>query len=354
MAKRLRIAFVNDTFLQGRGADHVMFELARRLGEKHNVTVIATQADFPEENFKIKLLKGRKLVTGSWKDFLGIFELFKYRKLADQYDVINLHHSTLSSAYILKKNVIITCHGTPPSGGTEKGIRKFFRKLVNKTAHFLQRYNRKIVAVSDYTEKTLLSFYIPRKKIVVIKNGVDNMFYPAKKSNDDYMFYAGRIEKQKQVDKLIKISKKLEFPLKIAGTGFDENRVKALAKKIKAPVTFVGAVSHNEKIVKLFQNCIFFVSASERENYNLTFLEAAACGKASVAFKGGGIKETILNKKTGFLADNDEEFEKYCLHLIKKPKIRNFFGKNALEFAKKNNWGGRVKKYEKLFLMVSK
>jgi len=34
MAKRLRIALVNDTFLQGRGADHVMFELARRLGKK--------------------------------------------------------------------------------------------------------------------------------------------------------------------------------------------------------------------------------------------------------------------------------------------------------------------------------
>ena len=59
-----RIAFVNDTFLEGRGADTVIYELARRLGKKHEVFVLAGQTDIKEENFKFIRLNLEKFIPG--------------------------------------------------------------------------------------------------------------------------------------------------------------------------------------------------------------------------------------------------------------------------------------------------
>src|SRR3989338_6278763 len=106
----MKIALVNDSFLIGRGADNVVFEIARRLGKHHDVSVICGKADFPEDNFKIIETEEEKLLTGGWKDFLGIFRAFKYRKFADKFDVINLHHSSLTFAFLGKKNVVVTFH----------------------------------------------------------------------------------------------------------------------------------------------------------------------------------------------------------------------------------------------------
>ena len=48
----MKIALVNDTFLYGRGADTVIYELAKRLGRKHDVYVLAGETNIKEENFK--------------------------------------------------------------------------------------------------------------------------------------------------------------------------------------------------------------------------------------------------------------------------------------------------------------
>ncbi len=61
----MKIAFVNDTFLGGRGGDTVVYELAKRLGKKHEVFVVTTESDFKEENFTIIKIRARKLLTGN-------------------------------------------------------------------------------------------------------------------------------------------------------------------------------------------------------------------------------------------------------------------------------------------------
>ena len=76
----MRIAFVNDTFLQGRGADTVIYELAKRLGKKHEVFILAGQTDIKEENFKFIKIGLEKLYTGKIKDFNFFYKLYKLRK----------------------------------------------------------------------------------------------------------------------------------------------------------------------------------------------------------------------------------------------------------------------------------
>ena len=77
----MKIAFVNDSFLIGQGADHVVYELSKRLGRKHDVSVVCGKSDFKPENFKIIEINSEKLLTGSWKDILLPFKIFKYRSI---------------------------------------------------------------------------------------------------------------------------------------------------------------------------------------------------------------------------------------------------------------------------------
>lgn len=342
---------VNDTFLKGRGADHVIFEVAKRLGEKHSVAVVTTTADFPEKNFKIIQIKGRKLLTGSWKDFLGFLQFFKYRKLADKFDIINLHHTTLNFAFIGKKNVVVTYHGSPPPTG-EKSFRYFFRNLVNKTNRFSLRFNDEIITISKHAKKELIREKVPSEKINVIYNGVGPEFKSLKILKDEnFMFFVGRHEHHKRIDELIKISKDLNFPLKIAGIGPETEKLKKLVKNLNAPIEFLGRICEKEKI-KIYQKCSFFVSATRWEDYGLIFMEAAACRKPSIGYNICAIPEVILHGQTGFLANNYHELKIYCEKLIKDKEQRNKMGKNALKFSKEFNWDKTAEEYKKLFKMV--
>ena len=74
----MKIAFVNDTFLEGRGADTVIYELARELGKKHEVYVLSGQANIKEENFKFIQVNLQKLFTGKLRDFNFFYKIIKH------------------------------------------------------------------------------------------------------------------------------------------------------------------------------------------------------------------------------------------------------------------------------------
>lgn len=343
----MKIAFVNDTFLQGRGVDHVIFELARRMGKRHEVDVITAEHDFPEENFKIRKVKGGKLIKGKVSDFVFFRNFPSFRSAAKGYDVVNLHHSTLNPAFFGFKNVVVTYHGFPFVWMSERGVRKIGRSAANRLGRKSLRFGKRVVSISKYLKKELIEHGVPERKIVVIRDGVDDLFKPTWKDKG-YMLFVGRQEKHKNVDELIRISKELNFPLKIAGEGSENQKMKKVAKKLGGEIDFLGNVGIKE-LLKLYQNCSFFVSASKWEGFGLIFLEAAACGKPSVGYRTCAIPEVILNRKTGILAKNYDGLRDSVKKLIDDTRLRKTLGKNALSFSRDFSWGKISKEYERLF-----
>lgn len=335
----MKIAFVNDTFLEGRGVDTVIYELVKELGQKHEVYVIASKVKgFKEKNFKIIKINSEKLYTGTIRDLLFFYKIKKFRdeilKLQEKhkFDIFNVHHSALNIAF---KNLptIVTWHGSPP---TKNLVRKWINKLILRT---LKR-NKKTVVVSNYLKKRLMKFKI---KIIVIPNGVSEEFRPTWKDKN-YMLYVGRHEPYKRIDEVIELSKELNFLLIIVGSGPLTEKLKKYVKKIKAPVKFVGHVSR-KKLIKLYQECSFFVSASRWEGFGLIFLEAAACGKPSIAYNICTIPEVVKHDKTGFLINNYGELKFYAEKLIKNKGLRKEMGKKALRFIKNFSWKKVAKMY---------
>jgi UDP-glucose 4-epimerase len=339
----MKIAFVNDTFLEGRGADTVIYELAKRLGKRHEVFVLAGQTDIKEENFRFIKLNLDKLYTGTLKDFNFPYKIIKLRreikKIQKKYgfDVFNIFHSSLHMAFSGFPS-IITWLGSPRT-------KNILRKSVNQTM-LKTLGNKKTIVISEYLRKRL-NFL---KNVKVIPCGLSNEFKPLRKNKEKgYMLYVGRLENHKAVHELIRLSKELNFPLKIVGYGPLENKLKNYTKNISAKrVSFLGKVS-NKELIKLYQECNFFVSASKWEGFGLIFVEAGACGKPSIGYEKGAIPEVIRDGETGFLVNNFNELKKRAEELIKNKNLRYKLGKEALKFSRRFDWNKVALEYERLF-----
>jgi len=102
----------------------------------------------------------------------------------------------------------------------------------------------------------------------------------------------------KRIDIAIEACNQLKLPLKIAGTGSDERRLKSLAGPT---VEFCGYVP-DAQLKNLYTHATATLFPGE-EDFGLVPLESMACGTPVIAFRAGGPLETIVEGKTGAFFD---------------------------------------------------
>jgi len=66
-------------------------------------------------------------------------------------------------------------------------------------------------------------------------------------------------------------------------------------------IRFIPFEDDENLVAEYYRSADVFASAAENETWGLTVSEAMACGTPVVAFSNGGIKEQIIDGKTGFL-----------------------------------------------------
>jgi glycosyltransferase involved in cell wall biosynthesis len=126
-----------------------------------------------------------------------------------------------------------------------------------------------------------------------------------------YVFAIGRHVPQKGFDLLLRAfsaAGDLGHDLLLAGDGFEQDRLRALAASLPAAarIKFLGRVSHDQA-VRLFAGCSFFTLPSRHEPQGIVNLEAMAAGKAVLASRVGGVPEIVLDERTGVLLDPNDQ-----------------------------------------------
>jgi len=126
-----------------------------------------------------------------------------------------------------------------------------------------------------------------------------------------------------------------QLEMLIAGAGRDAKRLNELAKRLGAPVRFLGRTPFED--LPLLYGCadIFTMlcrnrwGGLEQEGFGIVFLEAAACGVPQVAGSSGGAAEAVDDGVTGIVVKDPtsiDEVAKAFLLLLNSPDLRQRMG----------------------------
>jgi glycosyltransferase involved in cell wall biosynthesis len=203
------------------------------------------------------------------------------------------------------------------------------------------------VSESTATEVASLLHKGSEMDVRVIYNGIDSSLYSpgtGEKFENPTVLYLGRMKPYKQLPRLIKIMAQVHprvpnAELIIAGGGEAILAAEAEVKLLGADdyVRFLWEVSDAEKI-ELYRRSWVMATASMIEGWGLTVIEANACGTPAVAFNVPGLNASILNGKTGLLANDDGEFADNVVALLTDDSLRDRLAVNAVEWSNNFSW----------------
>ncbi|TSC92423.1 MAG: Uncharacterized protein CEN89_705 [Candidatus Berkelbacteria bacterium Licking1014_7] len=283
------------------GSELVVANLAKGLTKLgHNVTTFACAGSNVSGNLVPVISKPMYDLVGGfdWNgikqyEFLSFFELGK--RIRD-FDVVHNHmgfHS-IALAPFLSIPFITTLHSSLPPDFPY--LAEAFREYP-------------FVSISDAQRKLAPEL----NYVATVYHGIDVKDFPANfKNNDNNFVFLGTLSKNKGIDIAVRGAHVLGARLTIAGEireedkAFFENEVVPFIDRER--IRFVGEVDHAGKVPLLSNASALLFPSRWNEAFGLVVVEALACGTPVVALNNGAVSEILRQGKTGFIAENEDQF----------------------------------------------
>lgn len=165
----------------------------------------------------------------------------------------------------------------------------------------------KMIAISNVVKERIKKYYDVDADVMYPP--VDTKILEASKKinrKENWFLYSGRVETYKGVKLAIQACVKAGVPLKVVGKGNDLDAMQALVQKLNAKglVKFLGYVSDEEKF-DLMSKAKALLFPVRHEDFGIVPVEANASGTPVIAFREGGVLESISeeNPRTGVFFD---------------------------------------------------
>ncbi len=199
--------------------------------------------------------------------------------------------------------------------GVNKALFKFYAFFMDTFLEDIwKRWDRnaarrvdKMVAISNVVKERIKKYYGVDADVIYTPVGVTEISKVSKKyEKENWFLYLGRVETYKGVELAIRAACDAKVPLKVAGIGNDLERMKDLVKELKGRgfIKFLGYYSDDERPV-LLAKAKAVVFPAKGEDFGMVPVEANAAGTPVIAYRDGGVIETISdsNPKTGIFFD---------------------------------------------------
>ena len=197
----------------------------------------------------------------------------------------------------------------------------------------------RIIAISNVVKERIKKYYNVDADVIYTPVGVKEISKESKKyKKENWFLYLGRVETYKGVELAIRAAHDAKVPLKIAGIGGDLERMKELVRKLNAKglIKFLGYYSDDERPV-LLAKAKAVIFPVKGEDFGMVPVEANAAGTPVIAYKDGGVVETISdsNPKTGIFFDKYDykELSKILKRFDEKEFKADSCRKQAAEFS---------------------
>jgi glycosyltransferase involved in cell wall biosynthesis len=207
---------------------------------------------------------------------------------------------------------------------------------------WLKNYrNIPTVTVSESSRRDLADLGF--EKVFVVGEGLnfEPLEKPGEKTDFPVIVFAGRLKKAKRPDNAVKAFRivKQRVPnaeLWIIGDGYLR---KKLMRNAPEGVRFFNSLS-NEERRDLIKKSWVLINPSVREGFGLNVIEANALGVPSVAYNVAGLRDAIVDGKTGLLAvpGSTEDLASAIIRILEDVDLRNRLSEEALVRARNFNW----------------
>jgi phosphatidylinositol alpha-1,6-mannosyltransferase len=327
-----RLLVLTELFLPTKGGTAVWAaEVYKRLGGKeiHIVTAdvpgaAEVDAVHPNTIHRLELKRVPWLRPESLAMYARFFFKSLWLALTHRFDSIHAFRAlpeglvAWAVARLTFRPVVIYAHGeeltTWGRGGKFKAMR------------FALRHADRVIANSEHTRDTLREVGVDAARITIIYPGVDvSVFRPGLdgsglreslgiRPDEKLAFSVGRLSRRKGFDQVIRAVAQLHaegIPVRyvIAGIGEDADYLDGLIAEHNAQgiVHRIGAVSE-ANLPRWMNACDVFAMPNrdingDNEGFGMVFIEAAACGKPSLAGEAGGTGSAVLDGETGLRVD---------------------------------------------------
>lgn len=305
------------------------------------------------------------------------FKLISLNKKRD-FDVIHVHFTGFLTMFcgfasvLLKKPFFITTYGI----SLDPKSVSFFKRIVIRLSFLMAR---RVISISKYTKK-LCENYAPKRKHALITPGITlSKLKPTisgkdfrkkhKLGNGPLLLSIGGLVWRKGFDVTISalpniVAKYPNLKLVIIGRGTEEKKLKRLTKdlKLQKNVIFWPTWVSEQDLANFYNACDIFILMNITEGvavqgFGIVYVEANAMGKPIIGGEGGGIRDAVIDNKTGFVIDSKDKklIEQRLLQLIESKKLRNRMGKAGKKYALRTHlWENKIEQMMELYSKYTK
>jgi len=331
------------------GAQRYVYDLALATQEAgHDVSVLCGgEGVLVEKLKKVKIrviplsALGRDItLLADIKSFFQILSVLKKEKP----DVFHINSSKMGGVGALAgrltgiKKIIFTAHGW-----AFNEPRPWYQKLIiTKLVWLTVLLTHKTICVSEKTKRDIAWLPFISKKLIVIRNGLDQFVIKPKKEGGNLVVGTiAELHKVKGLDIALRAFarafKYTDTALEIVGEGEERKNLEGLTKDLglESQVKFLGFKDNAREMLGQFD---IFILSSRSEAMPYAPLEAGLAFLPVIATDVGGIPEIIKDGETGLLIpkENPEALAKALKKLSVEPQLRKTLGENLHRFVKEN------------------
>jgi glycosyltransferase involved in cell wall biosynthesis len=340
------------------GAEIYIHEIAKRwVNEGNNVTVFCGNDGKSKRH---EIVDGVRVVRrgGFYTVYIWAF-LYYVLRFRGQFDVVVDYEN-----------------GVPFFSPLYSGVKTFLLVFHIHQEVFRENLPFPLSSIAMFVESRIMPFVYRHSKHITISNsskndivrigcakpdnieivtpGIDLEAYKlGRKAINPIFVCVGRLRPYKNVDIAIKafahvLLKYKNAVLYIVGEGDSQKSLIRLVEELGIidNVIFTGFLSEQEKI-KLLGKAWVALQPSSFEGWGLTVIEANACGTPVIASNTNGLKDSVVDGKTGILVPvkNISILTRAMIELLNDKEYRKDLSRNAYLWAQKFSWDQSATKF---------
>lgn len=307
------IALVTDYLIKRRGAENVFEQLTKIVPNSAIFALLHDRKEFEfdgrevETSFVSRIPRALKNYRKHYLLYPAAIKTFDFSR----YQLIISNSSHWAHGIISHPEAIHLCYCHTPNRYLWNYYHDYLKTIPYSKAHkklffalyasmarrwdwtAAQRVDR-YIASSKVSQKRIMNYY--GRESTIIYPPIDMSAWELSADHANYFLVVSEFLPYKKIDVIVKAFKFISENLIIVGTGPEERMLKRISQD-SSNINIISNVTQLD-LVELYRNAKGIIVAAE-EDFGLVALEAQACGKPVIAFRGGGSIETIQEEISG-------------------------------------------------------